>query len=110
VRVEVLLDGSNEKEEHTDMHYLVEQGLAPLIDDRHAIAHNKVLLIDGRTLVTGSFNFTYQAEHENAENLLVLKGYEELVAQYRRDFELHKGHARAVGQGKPAGHGRRRAA
>ncbi len=31
-------------------------------DALHAIAHNKVLLIDATTLVTGSFNFTRAAQ------------------------------------------------
>jgi phosphatidylserine/phosphatidylglycerophosphate/cardiolipin synthase-like enzyme len=94
VHVEVVLDHSNEKEEHSDLHFLMEQGMAPLIDPHHAIAHNKVMLIDGRTLLTGSFNFTHQAENENAENLLVIKGHPELVHAYRQDFTAHKGHAR----------------
>ncbi len=84
LHVEVVLDHSNEKEEHTELTFLIEQGLAPLIDPVHAIpAHNKVMVIDHRTLITGSFNFTNQAENENAENLLILKHYPALVAAYR---------------------------
>ena len=67
-----------------------------LIDAEHAIAHNKVMIIDQRTLLTGSFNFTNQAEHENAENLLVLKGHADLVHAYRENFQAHKAHARAA--------------
>ncbi len=95
LHVEIVLDHSNEKEEHTDLHFFIEQGLAPLIDPTHAIAHNKVMLIDGRTLLTGSFNFTRQAEIENAENLLILKGHPELMAAYRTNIAGHKAHARA---------------
>ena len=96
VRVEIVLDKSNEHDEHTDLHYFLEQGLPPLIDAEHAIAHNKVMLIDQRTLLTGSFNFTNQAEHENAENLLVLKGHPDLIRRYRDNFHSHKSHARAA--------------
>jgi phosphatidylserine/phosphatidylglycerophosphate/cardiolipin synthase-like enzyme len=96
VKVDIVLDHSNEKEPHTDLPVLLEHGPKPLIDDRHAIAHNKVMLIDGRTIVTGSFNFTHQAELENAENMLILKGHPELVNQYRANFEAHKEHARQV--------------
>src|SRR5438552_3879952 len=60
VHVEVILDHSNEKEAYSDLQFFVEQGLAPVIDPTHAIAHNKVMVIDGRTLITGSFNFTNQ--------------------------------------------------
>jgi phosphatidylserine/phosphatidylglycerophosphate/cardiolipin synthase-like enzyme len=93
VDVEILLDKSNEAERYSDLHILVEHGLAPLIDAHHAIAHNKVMIIDRRTLVTGSFNFTNQAEHENAENLLIVKGRPELVQAYRENFAAHKAHS-----------------
>lgn len=94
VQVEVVLDHSNEKEKYTDLPFLLEQGLQPLIDGEHPIAHNKVMIIDGHTLLTGSFNFTHQAEHDNAENLLVIKGHPELVRKYRENFAAHKAHAR----------------
>jgi phosphatidylserine/phosphatidylglycerophosphate/cardiolipin synthase-like enzyme len=92
--VEVVLDKSNEQESYSDLHLLMEQGLAPLIDASHAIAHNKVIIIDQRTLITGSFNFTNQAEHENAENLLVIRGHPELVRLYRENFQAHKSHSK----------------
>lgn len=100
VHVDVVLDHSNELEAHTEMQFFVEQGLVPVIDAHHAIAHNKVMILDGRTLITGSFNFTNQAEHENAENLLVIKGHTDLVNTYKQNFHTHKEHARAI-QAKP---------
>jgi phosphatidylserine/phosphatidylglycerophosphate/cardiolipin synthase-like enzyme len=96
VHVEILLDKSNEKEAYTDLQFFLEQGLVPLIDPDHAIAHNKVMLIDSTTLITGSFNFTHQAEAENAENLLVIKGHSDLISVYRKDFQTHKSHARTA--------------
>jgi phosphatidylserine/phosphatidylglycerophosphate/cardiolipin synthase-like enzyme len=95
LHVEIVLDHSNEKEDHTDLPFFMEQGLTPLIDAHHAIAHNKVMVIDSRTLITGSFNFTHQAEAENAENLLVFKGHADLVTAYRNNYLSHKAHARA---------------
>jgi phosphatidylserine/phosphatidylglycerophosphate/cardiolipin synthase-like enzyme len=125
VHVEIVLDHSNEKEEYTDLHFFLGQGLTPLIDSHHAIAHNKVIIVDGRTVITGSFNFTHQAENENAENMLIIKGHPELVGSYRKDFSAHKAHARepdvkarpaaaaaAAGPANPAhpAHAQRRAA
>ena len=95
--VEMLLDKSNEQEQYSDLSLFVEKGLSPLVDARHAIAHNKVMVIDRRTLLTGSFNFTHQAEAENAENLLIIKHHPELVEAYRQDFEAHKSHSQAPG-------------
>ena len=94
VHVEIILDHSNEKDAHSDLPWLLEQKLEPLIDTHHAIAHNKVILIDGKTILTGSFNFTQQAESHNAENLVVIKGHPELVSSYRFDFDHHKKHSR----------------
>jgi phosphatidylserine/phosphatidylglycerophosphate/cardiolipin synthase-like enzyme len=94
VHVEIVLDHSNETEAYSDLHFFLEQGLIPLIDAHHAIAHNKVMIIDNRTLITGSFNFTHNAEADNAENLLVLKGHPELLRAYRQNFAEHKAHAR----------------
>ena len=95
VHVDVVLDKSNESERYSDLRIFLENGLPPLIDPSHAIAHNKIMIIDKHTVITGSFNFTNQAEHENAENLLVLKNYPDLARAYRENFHVHKEHARA---------------
>ena len=34
------------------------------IDDKHTTAHNKLIIIDGNVVITGSFNFTDQSENE----------------------------------------------
>jgi len=102
VHVEVILDHSNESDPHSEMGHLVAQGLVPSIDDHHAIAHNKVVIIDGKIIITGSFNFTQHAETSNAENLLVLRNHHELATAYRKDFATHREHARAVGGAKVA--------
>ena len=94
VHVEILLDHSNEKEEHTELQFFVEQSMAPLVDAQHPIAHNKVMVIDSRTLITGSFNFTNEAENANGENLLILKGHPDLIVAYRKNFADHKAHSR----------------
>src|SRR5690349_8856485 len=106
VTVEVVLDHSNEHEAYSDLTFLLEAGLKPLIDPHHAIAHNKVMVIDRRTVLTGSFNFTHQAEVENAENLLVLHHHRELIDAYHKNFQAHREHARAAqtGAAAPAHH------
>jgi phosphatidylserine/phosphatidylglycerophosphate/cardiolipin synthase-like enzyme len=102
VHVEVLLDHSNEKEKYSDLHLFLEHGLPPLIDGSHPIAHNKIMIIDQKTLVTGSYNFTNQAEHENAENMLIIKGHPELVKAYRQSWIFHKAHCKPANVQAPA--------
>ena len=95
VEVLVLLDHSNEGEAHSELPLLIEQGLAPLLDAHHPIAHNKVMVLDRHTVITGSFNFTHQAETENAENLLILRHHVALARTYQAQFVLHKAHCQA---------------
>jgi phosphatidylserine/phosphatidylglycerophosphate/cardiolipin synthase-like enzyme len=95
VHVEILLDRSNEQETCAELGQLMEQGLIPEIDAHHTLAHNKVLVVDRRTVITGSFDFTNQAETENAENLIILKGHFDVVNSYHRNFVEHKSHCQA---------------
>src|SRR5262245_3379726 len=55
VKVEILLDRSNEVERYSDLHILLQQGLDVLIDAEHAIAHNKIIIIDQKVVITGSY-------------------------------------------------------
>lgn len=52
------------------------------IDTSVRVAHNKVMIIDSKELITGSYNFTYSADYDNAENLLVIRGAPELIEAY----------------------------
>ncbi len=51
------------------------------------------MLIDGRTIITGSYNFSGNAE-SNAENLLVIEGKDVLMRAYAADFSRHALHAK----------------
>ncbi|KAA0894217.1 phospholipase D family protein [Oryzomonas rubra] len=93
VKIEAVLDKSNATARYSAATFLVNVGIPVLIDSDHAIAHNKIIIIDRSTLITGSFNFTSAAEGKNAENLLVIKGNKPLVAKYLQNFETHKAHS-----------------
>jgi cardiolipin hydrolase len=48
--------------------------------------HHKFALLDARTALTGSYNWTLESEEQNYESLLVLRAPEQLEI-YRREFE-----------------------
>ena len=50
------------------------------------------MVVDGRTVITGSFNFTNAAERHNAENLLMLRS-PELAAVYTANWNAHLEHS-----------------
>ncbi len=93
VKIIAVLDKRQRNEKHSAAALISSAGIPVLIDAHHAIAHNKVMIMDRSTLITGSFNFTAAAEGKNAENLLVMKGNQPLIDQYLRNFETHKGHS-----------------
>jgi phosphatidylserine/phosphatidylglycerophosphate/cardiolipin synthase-like enzyme len=92
VRVEVILDKEQRTAKYSEADFLTHQGVPTFIDDRHAIAHNKVMIIDETTVITGSFNFSKQAETSNAENLLVLRD-RELASRYFAAWQKHRAHS-----------------
>jgi phosphatidylserine/phosphatidylglycerophosphate/cardiolipin synthase-like enzyme len=73
--------------------FTAHAGIPTWVDGAHSIAHNKVMVIDGETVVTGSFNFTKAAEEHNAENLLVIHQTPELARLYADNWEVHRGHS-----------------
>jgi phosphatidylserine/phosphatidylglycerophosphate/cardiolipin synthase-like enzyme len=92
VKVEVILDKSQKKEKYTSATYLSNAGVPTYIDAQHAIAHNKVIVIDEQIVITGSFNFTKAAEMNNAENLLIINSGE-LARIYRANWNAHRIHS-----------------
>ena len=63
-------------------------------EDGKGKAHNKVMIIDGQTVITGSYNFTLTADEKNAENLLVIRGRPVIANAYRRNIEARLAAAR----------------
>jgi phosphatidylserine/phosphatidylglycerophosphate/cardiolipin synthase-like enzyme len=94
VKVEVILDKSQRTQKYSSATFLYNQGIPVKIDAQHAIAHNKVMIIDGETVITGSFNFTKAAEEKNAENLLVIRD-KKLAERYIKNWEEHERHSEA---------------
>jgi phosphatidylserine/phosphatidylglycerophosphate/cardiolipin synthase-like enzyme len=90
--VEVILDKSQRKEKYTSATFLANARIPTDIDDKHAIAHNKIIIIDRSTVITGSFNFTKAAEEKNAENLLIIKS-KALARIYVDNWLKHKKHS-----------------
>lgn len=72
---------------------LAEAGIQVVLDSKHSIMHNKVILIDGETVITGSFNFTNNAELHNAENLLIIHNNRDLWKEYDKNFASHWDHS-----------------
>ena len=86
ISVRVILDKSQKSERYTIITYLINQQIPVWIDFKPAIAHNKILIVDGHIVQTGSFNYTKAAEKRNAENVLIIDNVQ-LAKQYRDNWE-----------------------
>jgi phosphatidylserine/phosphatidylglycerophosphate/cardiolipin synthase-like enzyme len=92
VDVQVILDRRETGTKYSSADFVAHAGIPTLIDGAHAIAHNKVMIIDDDTVITGSFNFTTAAERQNAENLLVVRD-RALAARYVETWHTHAAHS-----------------
>ena len=92
VKVEVILDKSQRTQQYSSATFLFNAGISTKIDSAHAIAHNKVMIIDGEVVITGSFNFSKAAEESNAENLLIIYD-KNLALFYTKNWYDHSEHS-----------------
>ncbi len=60
-------------------------GLDVRLDGEKGLMHNKVLILDGETVVVGSYNFTASAAKYNDENFIVFHS-PEVAAQFTKEF------------------------
>lgn len=101
VRVEVMLDAeSNRAASASVIPDLLAAGVPVLVETRHNIAHNKVMLFDPASpraaVATGSYNYTRSARVSNAENLLILRGNPALAGAYLGNWRRHKAAAQSL--------------
>ncbi|CNI17022.1 endonuclease [Yersinia massiliensis] len=88
VRVQVVIDKRRNKGSTSlaAMRDITRHGVELRIDGHYHIQHDKMMIIDGSTLETGSFNYAKSAEYDNSENVLVIKDMPKIVSQYQEHF------------------------
>ena len=86
VQVRIVLDQGQEIESASKSSYLIKHGFEIRYHLGFGLMHNKFAIIDDRSLITGSFNWTLTAEERNEENLLIISD-EATIARYKERFE-----------------------
>ena len=104
VEVVVLADREQSRANPAALRDVARAGVPVLVDAHHAAAHNKLIVIDTGhadcAVVTGSFNFTYAAQHRNAENALILRGDPPLCDAYFNNWRRHQAHSHALSKSR----------
>jgi phosphatidylserine/phosphatidylglycerophosphate/cardiolipin synthase-like enzyme len=95
VDVHVLLDAEQLSKAASSMApELAAAGIAVWLETKYQNAHNKIIVIDAglpdATVITGSYNFTWTAQHKNAENVLIARKNPVLAARYVLNWERHR--------------------
>lgn len=95
IEVSVLVDAAQLERVGTSVvQQLASDGIPVWLDGRYQNAHNKIVVIDAgtpdATVITGSFNFTWTAQHKNAENMLIVRNNPLLAGRYAQNWERHR--------------------
>ena len=68
----------------------IDIGIKIKVDKGAGVMHHKVIIIDEGTLITGSYNFSRNAERHNNENLLIIKGNSDIARAYIDEYDRLK--------------------
>jgi phosphatidylserine/phosphatidylglycerophosphate/cardiolipin synthase-like enzyme len=91
VKVRIVLDKSPATQARTQSGYLRQEGIALRFHAGQGLMHHKYTVIDGKLLITGSYNWTSPSEKKNEEALLLITD-ENVIQKFQERFEyLWKG-------------------
>lgn len=86
VRVRIISDNDQMATRGSDVERLKAAGVPVKVDNSPAHMHNKFAVLDGRFVLTGSFNWTRAGVLENQENVLILDS-PQTAAKYKQQFD-----------------------
>ena len=93
IDVQIVLDRSDLTGKGSKIQYVYDSGVVKVyIDSKHAIAHNKVIIVDSNITELGSFNYTESAQKSNAENCIFLENTD-IAKEYETNWQLHMSHS-----------------
>lgn len=84
--VRIVMEGDEVGQGGSEYGRLKGAGVPVRLDTNPALMHNKVAIIDGSIVITGSFNWTASAEARNNENMIVIRSAQ-VAALYEEEFE-----------------------
>ena len=73
--------------------YLMACGVDVKADARYLIMHDKFIVVDGKHVETGSFNYSFAAAERNAENAIVVWNNVAMAGKYTNEFDRLFGEA-----------------
>ena len=93
VKVRGVFENTGSNTEYSEYGGMKKAGLDVWQDGNPYLMHHKIFIVDGKTVVMGSFNFSENAETENDENLLIIDDpslAQQLIAEFGRVYDQAK--------------------
>jgi phosphatidylserine/phosphatidylglycerophosphate/cardiolipin synthase-like enzyme len=87
VEVRIVVDSEMNGKHYTAATFTANHGIPTRSNARYENMHDKFMVIDGDTVETGSFNYSYTAAQYNAENALLIRNDAKLAAAYEREWQ-----------------------
>ena len=81
-----------------NLNELIDKGLKLHLAEYPDLIHHKFCIIDGKVIMTGSYNWTFFSENINRENMIVIKDDPSAIVSYNAEFELLVGKYGQVSQ------------
>lgn len=88
VTVRVFLDGENAEESYSKAGFLKKNGVFVKLEKGEGLMHNKFCVIDNKTVITGSYNWTVSADLKNDENIIIIES-DNIAKTYRKQFDKY---------------------
>jgi phosphatidylserine/phosphatidylglycerophosphate/cardiolipin synthase-like enzyme len=85
LKVEGIFDDCMARNPYSLYRPFKQNGIYSLRDGNQALLHHKVIIIDDQTVITGSFNYSKNAEESNNENTLIIKS-PKIVRFYNQEY------------------------
>jgi phosphatidylserine/phosphatidylglycerophosphate/cardiolipin synthase-like enzyme len=86
VDVKVVMDKQQAGSDYSQYENLQRAGVPVRLDTVSGYMHNKYVVIDEKVIITGSYNWSNNAENNNYENLLILHD-DNIAWGYKQDFD-----------------------
>jgi phosphatidylserine/phosphatidylglycerophosphate/cardiolipin synthase-like enzyme len=87
VKIRIILDGDNARKAYSIDEWLAGEGIeVRFITVKGGNMHHKFMLIDGKILITGSYNFTNESEFRNHE-AAIFTNNKALIQSFTAEFD-----------------------
>lgn len=96
VDVAVVVDKGQETAPRTLVYAMASAGIPVRIDRKHVIQHERILVVDGRNIQTGSFSYVNGADFQNSENAILVRENPALASIYLKEWKTHWDHSDPV--------------